>query len=463
MAQKRYSEGDLIDALRMLYDLLGRTPRTRDADAHPDVPSGSTYIKRFGSWLNALETAGCKPDASQMGYDRETLLSHLQDLAKRLGRTPTREDLKTEDGPRGGTYYRRFGSFPRALREAGLEPEHGPRGYDRTELLDILRQLAAEVGHTPRACEADTHPDVPTANTYINHFGSWLEALEAADLPPDGRQTGYDRVTLLSHLQDLAESLGRAPTRGELHEAGGPTVPVYESHFGSWPQALREAGLEFGRRFKRYDRDELLDILKELAEELGHTPSTSELWEREDLPSPATYQNHFGRWNAALREAGLPSLRVSRRPRDAREEQEGLTGKVTGSTRHVDGPTAGRGDRRQPLCSIEEDYTGRRVTAFMFDGNRHRAASWTGAAAELFGVLCAHDRQQFEETAVTIAGYRYPYFAHDFRRLRKPARIRGTDMFFDASLNANMSAKLCYTVIERMGFDRSVLSFETEA
>jgi hypothetical protein len=311
MGRKPYSEDELINGLKMLYDLLGRAPQTRDADAHPDVASGSTYIKRFGSWQQALEAAEIPPGLGRKLYDRDTLLGHLRDLAERLGRTPTREDLKTRDGPRGGTYYRRFGSFPRALREAGLEPGHGPRGYEQTELLDILRQLAAEVGHAPRAYEADTHPDVPTARTYINHFGSWLEALEAADLRPDGRQTGYDRGTLLSHLQDLAESLGRAPTRGELHEAGGPTVPVYESHFGSWPQALREAGLELGRRFKRYDRAELLDILRELAGELGHTPSTAELWDRKSLPSPATYQNHFGRWNAALKEAGLQLLQVN--------------------------------------------------------------------------------------------------------------------------------------------------------
>jgi hypothetical protein len=51
---------------------------------------------------------------------------------------------------------------------------------------------------------------------------------------------------------------------------------------------------------------------------------------------------------------------------------------------------------------------------------------------------------------------------HDFRKLRKPARIRGTNLFFETNLPANMLVKLCYTVIERMGFDRSVLSFETE-
>jgi hypothetical protein len=99
----------------------------------------------------------------------------------------------------------------------------------------------------------------------------------------------------------------------------------------------------------------------------------------------------------------------------------------------------------------------------VFDGSKHRAASWTGAAAELFSLLCEADRQGFEEAAVTVVGQKWRYFARDLRMLREPARIRGTDLFFEANLGAHMLVKLCYTVVERMGFDRCLLSFETEA
>jgi hypothetical protein len=56
---------------------------------------------------------------------------------------------------------------------------------------------------------------------------------------------------------------------------------------------------------RHYETDELLQILRELAEELGHTPTVLELGAREDLPSPYTYRDRFGRWSEALREAGL--------------------------------------------------------------------------------------------------------------------------------------------------------------
>jgi hypothetical protein len=150
----------------------------------------------------------------------------------------------------------------------------------------------------------------------VNHFGSWRNALEAAGIPLDPRNTGFDRETLLAHLRDLARRLGRTPTLANVDAADGPCSATYVSHFGSWTAALSAAGLEPGRRSRRYDRGELIEILRGLAEELGHAPSMAELWEREDLPTPSTYKYRFGRWNLALEEAGLTPQHVIKRPQD---------------------------------------------------------------------------------------------------------------------------------------------------
>jgi hypothetical protein len=140
--------------------------------------------------------------------------------------------------------------------------------------------------------------------TYVKRFGSWSSALEAADVPLDPTNTGYDRETLLEHLRDLAETLGKTPSLTELEAADGPSSKPYRSHFGSWSAALTEAGLELRPPNQRYEREELLDILRGLAEELGRAPSMAELRERNNLPSPSTYKYRFGRWNAALKEQG---------------------------------------------------------------------------------------------------------------------------------------------------------------
>jgi hypothetical protein len=188
------------------------------------------------------------------------------------------------------------------------------------ELIDALRVLSGALGRTPKERDATAHPDVPSYKTYVNRFGSWRNALEVAGIPLDPRNTGYDRYTLLAHLRDLAENLGRTPILADLEAADGPCGGTYESHFGSWNAALSAAGLEPGPRSKRRSHDELLGILRELAEELDHAPSMAELWEREDLPTPSTYKYRFGRWNAALEEAGLTPQHVIKSARDRDDE-----------------------------------------------------------------------------------------------------------------------------------------------
>ncbi|MFW6126336.1 MAG: homing endonuclease associated repeat-containing protein, partial [Chloroflexota bacterium] len=154
--------------------------------------------------------------------------------------------------------------------------------------------------------------DIPTHQVYVKRFGSWRTALEAAGMAVSPRNAGYDRATLVNHVRALAEDLGRSPTCVDLKAVDGPCYDTYRHHFGGWAVALEKAGLEVKPHSRRYNEEELLDILRDLAEELGHAPSMAELWEREDLPTPSAYKYRFGRWNDALREAGLaPRYEVS--------------------------------------------------------------------------------------------------------------------------------------------------------
>ena len=52
---------------------------------------------------------------------------------------------------------------------------------------------------------------------------------------------------------------------------------------------------------KQYTKDELIKILQS-----AKSTNAEYFMEQKDLPSVNTYQRHFGTWNNALREAGLP-------------------------------------------------------------------------------------------------------------------------------------------------------------
>src|SRR5881227_513328 len=107
-----------------------------------------------------------------------------------------------------------------------------------------------------------------------------------------GIRKRYSNDQILTELRASAERLGRSPTMREFAADAETTVhpQTVIEHFGSWNAAKREAGL-VPRRFAT--REELLQLLKRLGEELGHPPTARDLDERK------------GSLTNALREAGF--------------------------------------------------------------------------------------------------------------------------------------------------------------
>jgi hypothetical protein len=120
-----------------------------------------------------------------------------------------------------------------------------------------------------------------------------------------GLRRRYTDEQILEELRAAAERLGRSPTMREF--AQDPEARLHPQtvieHFGTWNAAKRAAGL-VPRRF--LTREELLTQLRGLGEELGRTPKAADLTaRRRSLPSTSLYAHTFGSFSNALREAGF--------------------------------------------------------------------------------------------------------------------------------------------------------------
>jgi len=128
-----------------------------------------------------------------------------------------------------------------------------------------------------------------------------------------GLRRRYTDDDILGELRKAAERLGRSPTMREFArdpEAGVHPQTVIE-HFGTWNAAKRAAGL-YPRRF--LTREELLEQLRALGEELGRIPTARDLGaRRRSLPSASLYAHTFGSLANALREAGFEVLQGEER------------------------------------------------------------------------------------------------------------------------------------------------------
>lgn len=186
-----YSDEKLLALLRQRDAELDHPVTLRDMEEAENYPSAVTYQRRFGSWNQAKKEANLDTIAAEdtrAKYTDAELLDLLQDLAADLERPLTVRDVtNAEDYPDPTTFERRFGSWNQAKEEAGLATlEKGEGGrtatYTDDELLDLLRQRAAEVTGKLTEDALNAAPDYPGASTYIRRFGSWTKAKEAAGL-----------------------------------------------------------------------------------------------------------------------------------------------------------------------------------------------------------------------------------------------------------------------------------------
>lgn len=174
----------------------------------------------------------------------ETLLNDLKRIADEL----QIDSLSIEEYDRKGKYHsstirRRFGSWTKTLKLAGLRPRKNPR-LNADELLDDMRRVAnilnkkSVTRHEYKSLgKYDTTP-------FVRIFGSWFMALAKAGLEKT-RTFGITNEEYFKNLEEIWIKLGRQPNYAEIQKPFSKySAGAYERRFGSWRKSL-EAFIEY--------------------------------------------------------------------------------------------------------------------------------------------------------------------------------------------------------------------------
>jgi hypothetical protein len=246
-----------------------------------------------------------------MVYTDTDLLNALERVANEVGQPPSAAEMNAhDDSPSVPTYINRFVSWNDALTTAGLETA----GYSDEDLCAILSDFAEKMDRRPTADDPAAYDALPDLSTFIDHFGSWNEALIAAGLGIN-EVYAHDPAALRAALAWLTRELDRVPSACDMDKKGRFSAGTYLSHFGSWEAALAELALSPARRDRIQDRQLIAD-LQAFANygPDGTTVSPSKRAMNADGPHPyILYADRFGSWPAALVAAGLdPRRRITR-------------------------------------------------------------------------------------------------------------------------------------------------------
>lgn len=166
--------------LRRLAEELGRPPTGNEVDALSEY-SKTTYYNRSGSYAAALEAAGLGDADRRTGrIPTDDLLDELHRVGEQVDRAPTASQMNAHGEYSVETYRNRFGSWRNALETAGFTIQDGSCARIPTdELLNQLEAFADELGHPPSSIEIrSSGPYSP--KVYIRRFGSWRSALSRA-------------------------------------------------------------------------------------------------------------------------------------------------------------------------------------------------------------------------------------------------------------------------------------------
>lgn len=194
---------------------------------------------------SAFETPGGKGSHKRWEhaelYTREAICEAIQQLAEEIGRPPTIEEMRADGAVSAATAKNEFGNWNAALQAAGLTPP-SKRNVLKSALIDELQRLYQRFERPPIAGEMNAH-GAYTCSTFQNKFGSWNDALRQAGFEPH-REAGVTRQNLRDEIHRLVEELGRVPTVTEIKSQGTYSHRCYYDLFEGWEAAVRAAGYE---------------------------------------------------------------------------------------------------------------------------------------------------------------------------------------------------------------------------
>lgn len=168
----------LLEIMRYFEKKEGRVPQQLDFRNNSKYPSFDLYVNMFGTWNKALELARLWEKRDLSRYANEQLLDYLRQFYEEKGRPPAIQDFTTNQRyPGFMVYVRRFGSWENALKLVVLDTDSMiKKGIVKTEqqkgrlaellVLEHFAEKANIIDLSGENCQSPYDGICPKGQTY---------------------------------------------------------------------------------------------------------------------------------------------------------------------------------------------------------------------------------------------------------------------------------------------------------
>lgn len=333
MARKRYTDEELLEIMREVYDKYGFISNCTINEY--GKCSSSVVRSRFGSidsaiemleidldknLINAKKSRGNNISIGRKVYSENELLAKLKDYYDKFGHITTRALDKNKNYPNTYTYRKHFGTFENALRKADIPIDDramkflNRKEYSKEELLEIFKyQVTKSISE--RGClltddDIDNIKDMPSASCYYRKFKTIDNMYKEIGI----NRTEYNNKIIEDDMKqkyiEIKNILGRPPHSRDLDKFSRDNdkyygVTTYLNHFGSMLNLHILMGDRPTNWANELSDNELLEKLIDLKNDLGIVPTQIDANICEYVPHSSVYRKRFGSFVNAIKMANM--------------------------------------------------------------------------------------------------------------------------------------------------------------
>jgi len=181
------------------------------------------------------------------------------------------------------------------------------RKFTKDELIEDLRRCAEKVNGSLTSEDYQNLGNY-SISTIRRYFGSWNDARKEAKIKVTHEQDKYDRIDVVNAVIRANEKVDGVLTKEQFKKEGSISYDIVIQRFDNWNSVKRFAGLDVNpstsKKELQYTDKELFGFIDMFVEKNNRLPQTRDFYESREYPSATTYQNRFGTWKKALKEAG---------------------------------------------------------------------------------------------------------------------------------------------------------------